>query len=241
MSAEKKVGKLLLVGPSSDIKTFSKDFFNQKMESGYNVFCFGDSLLYLKSINIKPDFFTFIDPETIYNVKSILETDFLQDTYLLVHDLYSNECYNFNKLGYTSKHLRSGKLKQQFLKLEGKFEEIFKKYIKIDFNVKEDMHKNDYLSYETFKYDKSNKVDCKFSHVMIPIIFSTFRDLKSIHCIGFGQYDIPRYNSYNSRGYKDYIESFNIAEKPIKNFLKQKEIQIKFSGRKSIFESLITE
>ena len=126
MSAEKKVGKLLLVGPSSDIKTFSKDFFNQKMESGYNVFCFGDSLLYLKSINVKPDFFTFIDPETIYNVKSVLETDFLQDTYLLVHDLYSNECYNFNKLGYTSEHLRSGKLKQQFLKLEGKFEKIFK-------------------------------------------------------------------------------------------------------------------
>tara|TARA_R110001592_G_scaffold317726_1_gene594650 strand:- start:7158 stop:7304 length:147 start_codon:yes stop_codon:yes gene_type:complete len=30
MSAEKTVGKVLLVGPSSDIKTFSKDFLKQK-------------------------------------------------------------------------------------------------------------------------------------------------------------------------------------------------------------------
>ena len=57
--------KILLVGPSSDIKNFNKDYFLKAKEDKFLILSYSDSLRHFLNIKFYPDFWSFIDPFTI--------------------------------------------------------------------------------------------------------------------------------------------------------------------------------
>lgn len=114
------VDKILLVGPSSDIKKYNAEFFKQQKSEGYYILSYSGSIEHFKSINYAPDFWTFSDPTTwnkefvawkgyrsgnndTYTVpRSYLTKEnmisFIENTSLIFLDMYED----FKALGFSS-------------------------------------------------------------------------------------------------------------------------------------------
>ena len=114
------VDKILLVGPSSDIKKYNAEFFKQQKDEGYYILSYSGSIEHFKNINYAPDFWTFSDPTTwnkefvawkgyrsgnndVYSVpRPYLTkenmTSFIENTSLIFLDMYEN----FKAFGFSS-------------------------------------------------------------------------------------------------------------------------------------------
>ena len=62
MTKIENVEKMLLIGPSTKIKELPKQKILDYIDSGGFIFSYGESIKYLKTINIVPDFHILIDP-----------------------------------------------------------------------------------------------------------------------------------------------------------------------------------
>ena len=65
--------KILLVGPSPDLKNFDKKYLSEQKQQGYTLFSFGDSIKWFKESQDTPaDFYSLVDPNSINNQCNIL-------------------------------------------------------------------------------------------------------------------------------------------------------------------------
>ena len=78
--------KLLLIGPSKNLESFSLEDFENYRKEGYTTISYSDSITRLKEINFKPDYYSFYDIETIKKFPK--EDSFLNDIQLLVGDIF---------------------------------------------------------------------------------------------------------------------------------------------------------
>ena len=237
--------KILLVGPSNDLATFSKENFISYKNQGYSILSYSDSLDYFIKNKIEPDYYSFIDPSTLIHYLNTFDTDFCKNTILLTADIYGNSFEKFLDLGYTCNKLikRKKKLKNKVLELD--FNKTFKNYIAKDYKKTDhkDFLKKDYkIEYYMCKHPGFNL--CKFSYMLLPLVINHFQDLKEIKAIGFGHYSIGRYytGEYrdNKRGYDSFKSSYNLIKKPLKEILKKYNIKISFDGAESYFKELTT-
>ena len=98
--------KLLLVGPSSKIEGYGADYFEEKKKDGFKTLAYSGAVHHFKDIGFKPDYFSFIDPNTISHKVDFFENDpFLNNTNLLMADLYKDGFKDFFRLGFTCHNL----------------------------------------------------------------------------------------------------------------------------------------
>jgi len=237
------IDKLFVVGPSRDIENFDQSFFDSIKKQGFKIFCYGDAALYLHKIKVKPDIFCFFDPTTLSHLYKIIEEGFFKESYLLVFDMYSNKCKRFHQVGNSSSLLRNPLEANKFFLIEESLNIYFKKYLKIPFKIKHQIRIRDLFSKFPFRYKHSrserNLLNCKFSFVVLPLIFFCFKKIKIINIIGFGHYDLSRYISIaNRKGYNTYQLSYNKYKKVLIEYIKEKNIKLKFLGRESFYKDL---
>jgi len=235
--------KLLVVGTSGDIERFGKEVFDAAKENGIKIFSYGTSAIYLHSIGVKPDYYCFYDPTAIKQVDDLMEEGFFKDTSLLVFDLYSNECKSFFKLKYSADILRNKKEKRKFYAKEKEFGKYFKEYIKLPFEVKDEIEIRDLFSKSLYRYNfprtKIHATSCKFSFAVLPLIFFFFKNVKSIFVIGFGHYKMSRYIDQSpNRGYRSYKSSYENYKEVLIEYIKEKKIRLKFLGSESFYKDL---
>ena len=58
------IKKILLIGPSSDVTNFNKEYLLKHKEENYKLFCYADVLKFFVTHEVQPDYFSFIDPNT---------------------------------------------------------------------------------------------------------------------------------------------------------------------------------
>lgn len=212
--------KILLVGPSSDVKNFDKKYLSEQKQQGYTLFSFGDSIKWFKETQDTPaDFYSFADPNTLNNQWDILNSDFVKEnTTLLVPDLYDNQLSNFYKLKYSCSWLCRNHPKRYNEILDIDYNKIFKTYKPIQYTVVENLAEGFTLNLKDHFWlslpenkkcrynkpsDKNNppfrKNFCKLSYILLPLIIHSFKknltyekSLKEIKIIGFGHYDSHR-------------------------------------------------
>lgn len=230
--------KLLLTGTSSDLKAFDEQFFLEKRKEGYQIFSFSDSIVYLDALGISSDYFTYIDPHTIFTIKYMVsDISFLNDVTSIIPNIFDNDLEIFKRVGFTSPVCRI----QNELDV---FNTIYKnnivpnavlidpviRYIddeaEIDFKSNFHMFNHQYLNID------------KFSCYLLPLIFYMFKELESVACVGFGHFEMKRLTNDDTTDYSHYIHTFQSMEETIKKHLAATKIDIAFIGEKSLFESL---
>lgn len=252
--------KILLVGPSSDLKNFDKKYLSEQKQQGYTLFSFGDSIKWFKETQDTPaDFYSFADPNTLNNQWDILNSDFVKEnTTLLVPDLYDNQLSNFYKLKYSCKWLSKSHPERYNEILDADYNEIFKTYKPIQYTVVENLAEGFTLNLKDHfwlslpenkkcRYNKHNKNKppfrknfCKLSYIVLPLIIHSFKknltyekSLKEIKIIGFGHYDSNRlYVNPRFKGKEGYGE-FISTYKSFKSYLIN---QIKINNIKISFD-----
>ena len=233
--------KILLVGPSSDIKNFNKDYFLKAKEDKFLILSYSDSLRHFLNIKFYPDFWSFIDPFTITRYLKEIKEHEVKNTSLLINNLYKNKFKNFYDAGLTCNALKKTSVCGEVEKLNFDlfFNEVYRleyKIIQYSENIPDDLdlRNSNYL----FIPKKKNLNICKFSHYVLPMIFYFFKNVKEIKIIGFGQYDASRFIcSKNKKGYNDYIKTFYIIKNLILKNLSTK-IKLSFDGAPSFFKEL---
>jgi hypothetical protein len=235
--------KILLVGPSSDIKNFNKDYFLKAREDKFLIVSYSDSLGHFLNIKFYPDFWSFIDPFTIARYLKEIKQHELKNVSLLINNLYKNKFKNFYEAGFTCNALKKTGVFNEVEKLN--FDLFFNKVYRLEYKI---MHYSENIpdnlnlrsSNYLFASTKKDTNICKFSHYILPTIIYFFKNVKEVKVIGFGQYDSPRFIcSKNKKGYNDYIKTFNIIKSLILKNLRNK-IKLSFDGAPSFFEKLQT-
>ncbi len=234
--------KILLVGPSSDIKNFGKDYFLKAREDKFLIVSYSDSLEHFLNIKFYPDFWSFIDPFTIARYLKEIKQHELKNVSLLINNLYENKFEKFYDVGLTCNALRKTTVYNEIEKLN--FDSFFNEVYRLEYeiiqyseNISNDL---DFYSSNYLFLPKKNLNICKFSHHILPTIIYFFKDIREIKIIGFGQYNSPRFIcSKNKKGYNDYIKTFNIIKSLILKNLTGK-IKLSFDGAPSFFKELQT-
>jgi len=231
--------KLLLVGPSSKIKEYSTDYFKEKKEDGFEVLSYTGSIYHFKKINFKPDYFSFIDPNTIASDINLFERDsFFNNTNLLIADLYRNGFKVFFDKGFTCNNLKMRT--ELFEKTKTlKFLENFKNVFAVKMRRAEVLSEEPNFAKEfSFISEGLGKNMDKFTCFLMPLVFHFFKNLKEIKTLGFGEFSYPRYKEETDRtgrGYEEFMESAENNLHLIKAHLKERDI--KFSSETDNFFS----
>ena len=78
----------------------------------------------------------------------------------------------------------------------------------------------------------------KFICFILPLVLSYFKELESIKCVGFGDFDEPRlYNNLNL-GYEGYKISYSKIKDKLIELFKHRNISIEFENKNSHFIEL---
>lgn len=230
------IEKVLIVSPSSYIKKFDVDFFNQKRESGYYILSFSSSILYLHNIGFVPDGWSFIDPSTWVSCMSKQVLSFIRGrSDLFILDLYRNKGSKFEKCQMTSKN---HPLPDTVL---DKFKEFRKIYLKEDFNLVEikddctgqtsgeDWTKKCCLYISDKINNKSRYNTDKLACFLLPLLVHFMKHLNKIEALCFWQFNSDRIlgRGRNSPGnsYDHYKRSIKIMESEIQYNLSNAKIE----------------
>ena len=245
--------KILIVGPSPDLANFSKEYILNHKLKNYTLFCYADVVKYFKKYNIEPDYFNFVDPNTINNSYDLIKSGFCKNTSIITPDIYGNNLEGFFKANYTCRHLKSKagnyeRVLEMLSNITSYFKEnitkkytLYNKHLQPNFNTLEtfiDFKKTCVL----FCGDKVNN-RCKLSYHILPLIFNHFPLIKEIKLIGFGHYDNPRILSplqNNSKGYDEFKISYQILKPFLNKFLINNNIKLHFDGAESYYKELTT-
>ena len=212
------VSKLLVVGTSSSIKKYNKDYLEEKRNKGYKVISYsGNSLVYLYDIGFKPDFFVFFDPYAyVMGIENMGDdkSNWLKDTTYLGYDfccfenlLQTNEHLNGSKsFGFTDflSNSRSVDLYKR-----NPPQDVFKDCVfDTPITVNYDNIKNLNLSNNLYMIrNYSNELD-KLTYYLIPLIFYFFKNLERIKFLGFGTFSENRYRG-GKGSYSEYIKAYD--------------------------------
>tara|TARA_R110002110_G_scaffold144583_2_gene333845 strand:- start:192 stop:926 length:735 start_codon:yes stop_codon:yes gene_type:complete len=232
--------KLFVVGPSSDLQLLSFEFLEEKRSQGYKIFSYGDSIKRFFELNFDPDYWTFVDPNTVLHFQNEIISGRFRNTELIVPDLYSLGCKNFYDCGYSSINLERNK--NLFFCLEQGFNQNFKKYTKLDFKPVKGI--GDQIDYKQNLYVHLRKdlIDflnpCKFSYNLLPLIFFAFKDCKKFEFLAFGQYNLPRYFNNSSGDYLFYVKCYEQIKSKFIEYIKNNQLDLTFLGNQSYFKEL---
>lgn len=225
--------KLLLIGPGSSIAGFTPSTDN------YIILSFAGTFDWFINNDIAPDYWTFLDPNSVVSLQDKLNGTFLtkvkSKTTLIYNDFQGS--YMFYKKGFsTSRGLawNNGIFgKEIFPKFKGKFKNTIQLSSKV--------HINKLLingsSHCIISHGRRPN-PCKFSCFILPMIFHLFPQEKNIDVIGFGDYYTPRAYSNSTADYFQYIQSFNIIHPQIKKYLEENNININFLNKDSYYKKL---
>lgn len=243
------IKKILLIGPSSDVTNFNKEYLLKHKEENYKLFCYADVLKFFVTHEVQPDYFSFIDPNTIDNQYDVIKSGFCKNTTIITPNIYHNKLSKFFNIGYTCNHLKKVgdykrvlKLLSEICKMPGLY---FKRYADKEFNLsKADLNTLKTLdfkeTYTLFQGDKSTN-RCKLSYFIFPLILHHFPLIEEIKLIGFGHYDNPRSLSpikNNVRGYSEYKTTYQIIKPVLQDFFRKNNIKVHFDGAKSYYDEL---
>jgi len=239
------VDKLVLVGPSADVKNFNRQYFLDKKSEGYKILCYGDVALYLKSIDIYPDNFMFADPNTLSNIMGLIKSGFFSQTNIIHADFYGNDLQDFFRLGYTCNSLKSKKSQyNEVLSVLSNLSNFFRKNISLPYTFIKTPPKGniDVTFHDSLKlFSVTNRSNmCKLSYFVFPTLFYYFNGVNEIKMIGFGHYNMSRATSNSKRGYKEYINSFAFIKQSILTHLQNKGIILTLDGSPSTYDVLTT-
>lgn len=239
-----KMEKVLLVGPSKKLESFSLESFENYRKEGYNIISYSDSIDRLKEIDFKPDYYSFIDPATIREPND--EDSFLNDVELLVADIFgehpelSSYFNNFKRVfKYPVDEYPPVNAIESVPKSHGNSMTLsFGAPIEIEVTKDEDKHIDFYEKYYMFQptfilssHSMKRLNTDKFSCYLLPLVLFHFKNLKKIDCIGFGDFDVNRgWGSQGTDGYEDFKETFDIVAPYFKNFFEKNNIEINFLG-----------
>ena len=213
------------------------------------MFAYSSSLLQLFRVGIKPDYFSFIDPYTIFLYSKIIDSGFLKDkTKLLICDLYSDDMKLFNEYKMTTSTFKN-KYKKEFEEFKSLqfynmfFETTAHKPIETKSTILQDATRDDWTkefrhynatwhdSWATGTHRRKGYNTDKFAYHLLPLILYHFPNLKEIHSMGFGDFDVSRYTNtdvINISGYERYKQSLEPMLPTLNENLKRKNISIKF-------------
>lgn len=232
--------KLFVVGPSFDLQLLDLQTLQAKRSQGYKIFSYGDSIKRFFELNFEPDYWTFVDPNTVFHFQDEIKSGKFNNIELIVPDLYSDNCKNFYGCGYSSINLERNK--DLFFELEQGFSQVFKKYTKLDFEPIKGI--GDKINYKQKLYVHLRKdlIDflnpCKFSYNLLPLIFFVFKDYKKFEFLAFGQYNLPRYFNKSSGDYIFYVKCYEQIKPNFIKYIKDNQLNLTFVGNESYFKEL---
>tara|TARA_Y100001938_G_scaffold150550_1_gene242011 strand:+ start:4138 stop:4875 length:738 start_codon:yes stop_codon:yes gene_type:complete len=240
--------KILIIGPSPDLANFNKEYILNHKSKDYTLFCYADVIKYFKKYNIEPDYFSFVDPNTIDNFYDLIKSGVCKNTSMITPDIYSNNLEGFFKANYTCNHLQKVGNYKRVLEMLSNITSYFKKNITKKYTLYENVPSILETSIDfkktciLFRGDRvTNR--CKLSYHILPLIFNHFPLIKEIKLIGFGHYDSPRILSplqNNSKGYSEYKISYQILKPFLNKFLIDNNIKLHFDGAESYYKELST-
>lgn len=247
------MSKILLLGPSSDINNFDKEYFLTHKAKGYKLFSYSESIRKICSYGIPLDYWCFLDPYVFITDWDHIHSNLVKtNTTLLVPNIFK-KLYNFHKLGMTCRMLQQKNSKRyNYIKNEVDYKKIFKKYIPKDYEpvlnledgFKINLKESIWIVYPNSIPTKSENIPflpniCKFSHRVLPLIINHFSDLEEIKIIGFGHYDQGRfYDNDHKADYKEYKNSYLQIKDYLINQIKINNIKISFDGNPSYYHEL---
>lgn len=242
------LSELFLCGPGRSIS-------NLNLNNNDSYFCYGNGAFkYFWQEKFSPNFFYFFDPNAINFIFNDLCKDESYTTILqskctlILHDFHDHGF--FYEEGYTTVRGQSWYENQFHKNILPKFKSFFKDILIISpkniYPTKQSRniflndsffleYKGDYPFIIRHKPKTNND---KFSTLILPIIFSYFKKIKSIKSIGFGDFNEPRFSySDNSdiRHYTEYKRSFNHVSLGLYDLFKRNNINIDFINTDSYY------
>lgn len=235
--------KVLLVGPSSRIKEKDKAFFESFREQGYTIICYSGGIYHLAEIDFVPDYFSFMDPFTLYynDFFNYIEKNFsfFKKVNLLGVDIYSNNLNTFKSYGFTSSKFTST-VEDSDVYLNKVFSffnnvELCKTKCENLFNLKKDYNFN--KTCFMFSGQKRVNIDKLFGF-LFPLVFFKFKNILNIHLVGFGDFDSVRFANGTSGDYDHYKKSIYFLLTPIKNYIINNNINVAFEHQNFFYKIL---
>lgn len=224
---------ILLVGPGSSISNFSLS------TDDYTILSFAGTFDWFINNNITPDYWTFLDPNSVILIQDKLSGSFLtkikSKTTLIYNDFQGSD--EFYKKGFSTSRGLTWNSNIFGKEILPKFKDKFKNTIQLPSQVSTNKLLNDNNKHCIIKHGPRPN-PCKFSCFIFPLIFYLFPQVKNIDVIGFGDYSSPRAYSNSSSDYHQYIQSFNIIYPQIKSYLEKNSININFLNKNSHYKKL---
>jgi hypothetical protein len=238
------MSKILLVGPSKKIKYRSKTFYQKYQNEGHKIVSYTGSITYLNRIQIIPDYFVFFDPSTLYDNEDFIKTnlEYFQKIELFGYNIYQNNLENFKCYGYSTSFYKNDKILDKTQYLENLFLYFKETKLKNFDEIINLLELQDYYSFDKklmlFSAYGKMQVD-KFFGMLLPLIFNQYKHIRSIHCVGFGDFTVRRCGG-SSKGYTGYINCAKLLSPIIKKYLIENQIEISFEDtRLNTFHRLL--
>lgn len=225
--------KLLIVGPGSSVVNFTPP------TDDYIILSFAGTFDWFINNDIAPDYWTFLDPNSVISIQDKLNGSFLtkvkSKTTLIYNDFQGSG--DFYKKGFSTSRGLTWNNDIFGKEILPKFKDKFKNTLQLSSQVSINKLLNDSNKHCIIKHGPRPN-PCKFSCFIFPMIFHLFPQIKNLEVIGFGDYSSPRAYSISSSDYGEYIQSFNIIYPQIKTYLEENNININFFNKNSYYKKL---
>lgn len=226
------VEKLLLLGPSRKVEHITPSLHSSYVSDGYKSLCYSGAIEYLYRKRIQPHYYCFLDPNSYrLNYKIFTSPSYFQRTSLIIPDMYQDNLKVFYRNNFTCNNFRAHTtLYDEFRKLDflKNFSQVVTKENDKCISLFSPLRFEDWSkSFCIYTGDKKVNVD-KFAGYLMPLVLNYFTGLKKVVCVGFGDYDVPRYQNSNSKGYGEFKQTFLALLPTLKSNLRQRKITIDF-------------
>lgn len=217
MISHTSIKDLLVVGPGSSIEELSLEKVKDRA-----VLAFGDSTMsFFETHNIYPDYWTFIDPNTVINFIDTLSSSYKSGLKTQTRLLYSSfqGTEDFYAHGFTTEHGEEW-VKTTFAgEIFPPFRDLFEGVVAFDnvpFFEKEvfPFIKNPhprvvpFISHRCLPGQVNDNGD-KFSTFLLPLCSYFFPNLQKMQVVGFGDFSTPKaYHQKNAQSLNRYGEDF---------------------------------
>ena len=243
--------KILLIGPGHALQRLDRALFNE-----YTVIVYSEAIVHLMKEGLRPDYWTFIDPNSFFSARAKMIQDHLTlslDTKILLPDIYTKyQEFVPGRYAFGSDNLDDSFTTRanlyEFSRLYTRYSyelldsDIINVYPDQKYLDDVDFSKNLVLFRHGGTISASRNTD-KFSCLLLPMVFYVFVNVEEILCLGFGEYNKPRITSLASgfKGYEEYKRSFDTIMPLIKREINNRSIKISFiEGNKSYYNALTT-
>ena len=255
------INKLLLVGPSYKVRSYTKAFFEKQKDEGYSILAYSGAMDHLRNIEHSPDFYTFSDP-TSWN-KTFKDLGlrhafpnngpnslykFIEKTSIIFLDMYED----FKELGFSSSSAKFQFNKTDTVTIYPTWHKVFAHCYSKPVNKSMitshisplDGTQNWRDNLLVYQGDNKHKhrfkkytID-KFSAYLLPTVINYFKNLRDIRVIGFGEFQggrAAKEEELNKLGFYEYIRSYILMLDNVKLNLHRYNISLEFLSEDSLY------